>query len=139
MGDLTPTQLLIIGGIVVVVAGLAIFGLRRGLRRASVEGYGVRADLEGAEPEKPLSDQEMQTHDFTSKSSFFKISRGARTSFSRSRFKNSVVQIVSDETPAGQTSGDQRPGLSNPAVQPNLTAPPNPTGTHDTAPRPEAP
>ena len=133
MADLSTTKFLIIAGSVIVVVALAVFGLRRGLRKASVEGYGVRADLEGAEPENQLTDQEMQTRDFKSKSSLFTMPKGVRTTFTRSRFDDSVVQIVPDGTPAGQSPGAQQPGNQQPASPDPATEPGSAPSSHPTA------
>lgn len=107
MVDLSPTQLLIIGVIVLVLVALVVFGLRRGsLRSASLRGMGMGARIEGAPESKPLTDQTIQTDEVKAKSSWFRIMIGAKTSFRRSRFKNSVVEIVSDGTGATQEPGD---------------------------------
>ncbi|PWK66858.1 hypothetical protein BCL76_110344 [Streptomyces sp. CG 926] len=106
MVDLSPTQLLIIGGVVLVLVALVVLGLRRGsLRSASVRGMGIGARIEGAAESKPLTNQTIQTDEVKAKSSWFRIMLGAKTSFKRSRFKNSVVEIVPDGTGAAQEPG----------------------------------
>ncbi|MGW3323693.1 hypothetical protein [Streptomyces virginiae] len=118
MVDLSPTQLLIIGLIVLVLVAIVVLGLRRGsLRSASVRGMGMRARIEGAAESKPLTNQTIQTDDVKAKSSWFRIMLGAKTSFRRSRFKNSVVEIVSDDAAATQEPGNGPsfpPGPSRP-------------------------
>jgi hypothetical protein len=101
MADLSSTQLSIIAIAVVVVLALIVFGLRRGsLKSANFEGLGVQAGLEGGQEAEPLEGQTMQTDDFKSNRSRFRIVKGARTSFRRTRFKNSLLEILPDQEAA---------------------------------------
>lgn len=118
MVDFSPTQLLIIGAVVVVVLALIVLGLRRGsLKSANIQGLGMRAGLEGGREAKPLPDQTIQTDDFKSKYSLIRIVRGSRTSFKRTRFKHSVLEIVPDNgaTPPDRANpSDPAPGQDAP-------------------------
>ncbi|WP_143196864.1 hypothetical protein [Streptomyces sp. CB00455] len=111
MVDLSPTQLLIIGGVVLVVVALLVWGLRRGsLRSASVRGMGMGARIEGAPESRPLADQTVQTDEVKARSSRFRIMLGAKTSFRRSSFKNSLVEIVPDDAGTGHPAPPEPPG-----------------------------
>ncbi|MFD9520929.1 hypothetical protein [Streptomyces sp. NPDC059979] len=122
MVDFSPTQLLIIAVVVLVVVALVVLGLRRGaLRSASVRGMGMGARIEGAPESKPLADQTIQTDEVKSKSSFFRIMLGAKTSFRRSSFKNSIVEIVPNEPGAAQPPGTGRPAPPAPPASPEAS------------------
>ncbi|MFB6551934.1 hypothetical protein [Streptomyces sp. NPDC056405] len=91
-------QLVVIAIIVLAVLAVIVLGLRRGsLKSANFQGLGMRAGVEGGQEAKPLTDQTMQTDDFRSKRSRFRMVKGARTSFRRTRFKHSVVEILPDD------------------------------------------
>jgi hypothetical protein len=147
MADLSPVQLTIIAVAVVVIVSLIVFGMRRGLlRRVNFQGLGVSADLEGNQEAKPLKEQTMQTDDFKAKGSWFRIVKGARTSFRRTRFKNSLLEILPDSgtAPAAPAPAPaQAPAPAPiPAVNPTPAAPPLPppaNGPTPIAPAPPAP
>ncbi|WP_320775785.1 hypothetical protein [Streptomyces sp. CRN 30] len=107
MVDLSPTQLVIIAVIVLGILALIVFGLRRGsLKRADFQGLGVRAGVEGHQEAKPLADQTMQTDGLKSRRSRFRIVKSARTSFRRSSFSRSTVEILPDD---GSVPPDRTP------------------------------
>ncbi|MEV5733771.1 hypothetical protein [Streptomyces sp. NPDC052292] len=117
MADLSTTQLIVIGLIVVVVLSLIVLGLRRGsLKSANFQGLGVRAGVEGGQESPPLTDQTMQTDDFKSKRSEMRIVKSARTSFKRTRFTDTTLEILPDDG-------------TNP---PNRTSPENPSAGQST-------
>ncbi|MEU6096188.1 hypothetical protein [Streptomyces sp. NPDC047079] len=98
--------------VVIIVAVVAIaVTLRHRLKNASIQGYGVRANLEGTERQEPLTDQELQAHDSLVKNSHFSLVKGVRTAFFRSKVRGTVVQITSDDG-SGRTPG--APGSTEP-------------------------
>lgn len=113
MADLSPAQLAIVGLVVVIAVVTIVLGLRRGsLKSAHFRGLGVRARVEGAPETKPLAGQTIQTDDFSAKRSYLRIVKGARTSFRRTRFEHSVLEIVPDNgttSQAGTTQPDASP------------------------------
>ncbi|MYV51693.1 hypothetical protein [Streptomyces sp. SID3212] len=118
MVDLSPTQLLVIGGVLLALLAVLVLGLRRGsLKKADFQGAGVRASLEGTEEAKPLEEQTIQTDDFKSTNSRFRIVKNARTSFKRTRFKHSLLEILPDD-------GSTPPEAVKPPEPPD---PPGPT------------
>ncbi|WP_225850758.1 hypothetical protein [Streptomyces sp. HPF1205] len=113
MADLSPAQLAIVGLVVVIAVVAIVFGLRRGsLRSAQFRGLGVRARVDGAPEAKQLPGQTVQTDDFTAKRSYLRIVKGARTSFRRTRFENSVLDIVPDNGPAAPERPAAQPDAS---------------------------
>lgn len=108
MGGLSATELLIICGIIVIVLALVVLGLRRGtLKSASVRTMGVSAGVEGHKEAQPLPDQTMQTDGLKVNKSDIRMVKSAKTVFKRTRFKNSTLDIVSDDVPQRPT--DQPP------------------------------
>ncbi|MBB4950795.1 hypothetical protein F4556_006330 [Kitasatospora gansuensis] len=105
MVDLTVTQLLVIGGVVVIALGLIVYGLRRGsLKKAELRAVGVRAAVEGHEPVAPEPHRTFESDRLKTRRSSIKVVKGATTKFRRSSFEDSAVEITDSAAPTDPQS-----------------------------------